>query len=220
MIIIIRALSHVRKGWWKLWFPHKLAWDFGLKIKGGQRSQNKKEAIEPKQKKYERKREKGQCYYHFSTLVLQSSTMIFMIESLLCCHFHILVAIFHYRTWLVYSNDGLPQNALGHEQASWMHTHLVFFLSFHKLIALVHPLHGNPYSLALISIVGHLHSSLICLVDVRLSSPFLSSPQPPSYSTYSAISMAHAHVMREDWKSLRILKYETIAWLKPWLCMI
>ena len=60
--------------------------------------------------KNERKREKGQCYYPFTTLVLQSSTMIFMIESLLCYHFHILVGIFHYRTWLVYSNDGLPQN--------------------------------------------------------------------------------------------------------------
>ena len=59
--------------------------------------------------KNERKREKGQCYYPFTTLVLQSSTMIFMIESLLCCHFHILVGILHYRTWLVYSNDGLPQ---------------------------------------------------------------------------------------------------------------
>ena len=36
---------------------------------------------------------------------------------------------FHYRTWLVYSYDGLPQNALGlREQASWMHTHLVSFL--------------------------------------------------------------------------------------------
>ena len=105
--------------------------------------------------------------------MLQSSTMIFMIESLLCCHFHILVGIFHYRTWLVYSNDGLPQNALGlREQASWMHTHLVFLLSFHTLIALVHPLHGNPYSLTLISINGHLHSPLIRLVDVRLSSPF------------------------------------------------
>lgn len=62
----------------------------------------------------------------FSTLVLQSSTMI---ESLICCHFHILVGIFHYRTCLVYSNDGLPQNALVlHEQASWMHTHLVSFV--------------------------------------------------------------------------------------------
>ena len=130
-----------------------------------------------------------------------------MIESLLYCHFHILVGILHYRTWLVYSNDGLPQNALGlHEQASWMHTHLVSFLSFHILIALVHPLHGNPYSLTLISIDGHLHSPLIRLVDVRLSSPFLSSPQPPLYSTYSAISMAHAHVLREDLKSLRTSK--------------
>ena len=34
-----------------------------------------------------------------------------------------------YRTWLVYSNDGLPQNALGLlEKASWMHTHLVSFV--------------------------------------------------------------------------------------------
>ena len=145
------------------------------------------------------KREKGQCYYPFSTLVLQSSTMIFIIESLLCFHFHILVGIFHYRTWLVYSNDGLRQISLGlHEQASWMHTHLVFFLSFHKLIALVHPLHPNPYSLTSISIDGHLHSPLIRLVDVRLSSLFLSSPQPLFYSTYSAMSMAHAHVLRED----------------------
>ena len=55
-------------------------------------------------------------------------------------------------------------------------------LSFHIFIALVHPLHGNPYSLTLISIDGHLHSPLIRLVDVRLSSPFLSS-QPPPYTT-------------------------------------
>ena len=80
---------------------------------------------------------------------------------------------FHYRTWLVYSNDGLPQIALGlREQASWMHTHLVSLLSFHTLIALVHPLHDNPYSLTLISIDGHLHSPLIGLVDVRLSPSF------------------------------------------------
>ena len=78
------------------------------------RTKKKKKKEEKGQKKEkaqknERKREKGQCYYPFSTLVLQSSTMIFMIESLLFCHFHILVGIFHYRTWLVYSNNGLPQ---------------------------------------------------------------------------------------------------------------
>ena len=117
-------------------------------------------------------KKKGQCYYPFCTLVLQSSTMIFMTESLLYCHFHILVGIFHYRTWLVYSNDGLPQNSLGLcEQASWMHTHQFSFVE-HSFIALVHPLHGNPYSLTLISIDGHLHSPLIRVIDVRLSSLF------------------------------------------------
>ena len=94
--------------------------------KRGQRSPPKKEKM--RKKKNERKREKGQCYYPFTILVLQSSTMIFMIESLLCCHFHILVRVFHYGTCLVYSNDGLPQIAPGlREQASWMHTHLVPF---------------------------------------------------------------------------------------------
>ena len=98
-----------------------------LKKEKGQKKRRSKK--EEKKEKNERKREKGQCYYPFTTLVLQSSTMIFMIKSLLCCHFHILVGIFHYRTWLVYSNDGLPQNALGlREQASWMHTHLVSFV--------------------------------------------------------------------------------------------
>ena len=143
----------------------------------------------------------------FTTLVLQSSTMIFMIESLLCCHFHIVVGIFYYRTWLVYSNDGLPQNFPKSSWARKLDAHpLSFFLSFHTLIALVHPLHGNPYSLTLTSINGHIHIPLIRLVDVRLSSPFLSPPQQPFYSTKGAMSMAHAHVLREDWKSLRTSK--------------
>ena len=58
------------------------------------------------------------------------------------------------------------------EQGSWMHTHQFLQLSFHTFIALVHPLHGNPYSLTLISIDGHIHIPLICLVDVRLSPSF------------------------------------------------
>ena len=149
--------------------------------------------------KKERKREKGQCYYPFTTLVLQSSTMIFMLESLICCHFHILVGILHYRTWLVYSNDGLPQNALGlREQASWMHTHLVSFVELSCIYRSSASVAWQSLLLALTSIGGHLHSPLIRLVDVKLSSPFFSSPQPPFYSTYSAMSMAHAHVLRED----------------------
>ena len=119
----------MRKGWWRLWFPHKSGWDFGLYKKKKKEKGQKEKKRKTKEKKEWEKREKGQCYYHFTTLVLQSSTMIFTIESLLCYHFHILVGIFHYRTWLVYSNDGLPQNALGlREQASWMHTHLVSFV--------------------------------------------------------------------------------------------
>src|SRR6187399_3133507 len=81
---------------------------------------------------------------------------------------------------------------------------LVFFFSFHTLIALMHPLHGNPYSLTLISSDGHLHSPLICLVDVRLSPFFLFTTT--FYSTYSAISMDHAHVLREELKFFKKIK--------------
>ena len=108
----------------------------------------------------------------FTTLVLQSSTMIFMIESLLCCHFHILVGIFHYRTWLVYSNDGLPQISLGlREQASWMHTHIVSFVELSYIYSSSASVAWQSLLLALTSIDGQLHSSLISLVDVRFS-PF------------------------------------------------
>ena len=89
--------------------------------------------------------------------------------------------------------------------ASKLDAHPLVFFCW-AFIALVHPLHGNPYSLTSISIDGHLHSLLIRLVGVRLSSPFLSYPQPPFYSTYSATSMAHAHILRENWKSLRTSK--------------
>ena len=109
------------------------------------------------------------------------------------------MGILHYRTWLVYSNDGLPQIALGlREQASWMHTHLVSFIELSYIYSSSASVAWQSLLLMLISIDGHLHSPLMRLVGVRLSSPFLSSPQPPFYSTYSAISMAHAHMLRED----------------------
>ena len=79
---------------------------------------------------------------------------------------------FHYRTWLVYPNNGPPQvpQVFVSKQVGCTPTQFLL-LSFHTFIALLHPLHGNPYSLTLISIDGHLHSLLIRLVDVRLSSP-------------------------------------------------
>ena len=123
MIIIIRALSQ--------WGKDDGDYDSPTSRDETPDKKNRPKKGEKAQiKKYnERKREKGQCYYPFTTLVLQSSTMIFIVESLSRYHFHILVGNFHYRTWLVYSNDGLPQIALGlREQASWMHTHLVSFV--------------------------------------------------------------------------------------------
>ena len=81
-----------------------------------------------------------------------------------------------------------------------MHTHLVFILSFHTLIALSAFVAWQSLLLALISIDGHLHSPLVSRVDVRLSYFFVFSIFTPIiilYSTRSAISMACAHVLRE-----------------------
>ena len=80
-----------------------------------------------------------------------------------------------------------------------MHTHLVIILSFHTLMALSAFVAWQSLLLALTSIDGHLHSLLISRVDVRLS-PFCLLHITPIiifYSTHSAISMAHAHVLRE-----------------------
>ena len=128
------------------------------------RERPKKRKAQKKKRKAKEKKgpKKGQCYYlffhtcaskqhhvlHIVSLIYCASKQhhVFHIESLICCHFRILLGIFYYRTWLVYSYDGLPQNALGlREQASWMHTHQFSFVE-HSFIALVHPLHGNPYS--------------------------------------------------------------------------
>ena len=74
----------------------------------GMRFRTKKEAIK-KRKGPNKKMREGTMLLSFTTLELQSSTMIFIVERLSCYHFHILVGIFHYRTWLVYSNNGPPQ---------------------------------------------------------------------------------------------------------------
>ena len=88
---------------------------------------------------------------------------------------------FHYRTWLVYSNNGLPQNDLGlHEQASWMHTHIVSFVELSYIYSSSASVAWQSLLLALTSIDGHLPSPLISHVNVRLS-PFLSSPDNPHH---------------------------------------
>ena len=71
--------------------------------------------------------------------------------------------------------------ALGlREQASCMHTHLVSFVELSYIYSSSAFVAWQSLLLALTSIGGHLHSPLISLVDVRLSS-FLSSPHNPHH---------------------------------------
>ena len=72
-------------------------------------------------------------------------------------------------------------NALGlREQASWMHTHLVSFVELSYIYSSSASVAWQSLLLALTSIDGHLPSSLISRVNVRLS-PFLSSPHNPHH---------------------------------------
>ena len=85
------------------------------------------------------------------------------------------------------------------EQASWMHTHLVSFVELSYIYSSSASVACQSLLLELTSIDGHLHSPLISLVDVRLS-PFCLLHITPIiifYSTHSAISIVHAHVLRE-----------------------
>ena len=125
------------------------------------------------------------------------------------------------RTWLVHSNDGLPQNALGlHEQASWMHTHLVSFVEV---------------SYTYISSAFVAWQSILTHIDIY----WWASPSPvdmPSWCEtifslfvlttttiyhHSAMSMTCAHVLRKSWKSWGTLK--SMKWLlglSSELCMM
>ena len=116
---------------------------------------------------------KGQCYYPFSTLVLQSSTMFFIQRVS-----YVVTFIYQWEFYIIELGLYIPMmgflklpQVFVRKQVGCTPTQFLL-LRFHIFIALVHPLHGNPYSLTLISIDGHLRSPLIRLVDVRLSSPF------------------------------------------------
>ena len=77
----------------------------------------------------------------------------------------------------------------------------------------MHPLHGNPHSLTLISIDGHLHSPLIRLVDVRLSSAFCLLHNHHSIThivLYPWLTLMYCVKIE---KVLKKLEYETISWL-------
>ena len=126
------------------------------------------------------------------------------------------VGIFHYRTWLVYSYDGLPQNALGlREQASWMHTQQFSFVELSFIYSSSASVAWQSLFLMLTSIDGHLLSPLIILVNVRLSHfcllhTILNHYSIPPIVLYPWLTLMYC--VRVE-KSLRLLKYETISWL-------
>ena len=111
---------------------------------------------------------------------------------------------------------GLLKSALGLcEQASWMHTHLVSFVELSCIYSSSASVAWQSLLLALTSIDGHLHSSLISRVDVRLSPFCLLHITPSLYSIppivlYPWLTLMYCVKVE---KSLRLLKYETIAWL-------
>ena len=131
-----------------------------------------------------REKREGTMLLSFYHTCASDQHHVLHIESLLYCHFHILVGIFHYRTWLVYSDDWLPQmpEVFMSKQVGCTPTQFLL-LSFRPLIALSASVAWKSLLLALTSIDGHLHSPLISRVDVRLSRFFVFSTQPPpSYS--------------------------------------
>ena len=118
----------------------------------------------------------------FATLVLQSSTIIFMTESLLFCHFHILWEFFIIELGLYIPTMGL----LKCPRSSWaskLDAHpLVSFVELSYIYSSSASVAWQSLLLALTSIGGHLHSPLVSLVDVRLSPFFLLHITPSLYS--------------------------------------
>src|SRR3954467_7210037 len=98
-----------------------------------------------------------------------------------------------------------------------MHTHLVCFVELSYIYSSSASVVWQSLLLALTSIDGHLPSLLISRVNVRLSPFFLSSPHNPHHHysippivLYPWLTLMYCVKVE---KSLRLLKYETIAWL-------
>ena len=107
-------------------------------------------------------------------------------------------------------------SALGlREQASWMHTHLVSFVELSYIYSSSASVAWKSLLLALTSIDGHLRSSLISRVDVRLSPFCLLHITPSLYSIPPTVLYPWLTLMYcvKVEKGLRLLKYEIIAWL-------
>ena len=128
--------------------------------------------------------------------------LVLHIESLMLCHFHMLVGITFslLQTWLLYSYDGLPQMLeVFMSKQDGCTPHLASFELLYTYSSSA-SFARQSLLLALTSIDGHLHSPLVCLVDVRLSSPLFTPLISTTifYFHLYAMSMVHAHVLCEE----------------------
>ena len=127
---------------------------------------------------YHTRASKQHLVLHVVSLIYCASKQHLVLHVVSLISLFILVGIFHYRTWLVYSYDGLPQMPQVFMSKQVGCTPISFLLlSIHSSSASVA---WQSLLLMLTSINGHLHSPLIILVNVRLS-PFLSSPHNPHH---------------------------------------
>ena len=123
------------------------------------KKKKKKKGQRKKRKKYnERKREKGQCYYLlFHTCASKQHHDLHDRESHMLSLSYASGEFFIIEFGLYIPMMGflkVPQVFMS-KQVGCTPTQFLL-LSFHIFRALVHPLHGIPYSLTLISINGHL----------------------------------------------------------------
>ena len=119
----------------------------------------------------------------FSTLVLQSSTMFFIQNVSYVVTFIYQWEFFIIELGLYIPTMGflkMPQVFVS-KQVSCTPTQFIF-VELSYIYSSSASVAWQSLLLALKSIDGHLHSSLISLVDVRLS-PFLSSPHSPHHYT-------------------------------------
>ena len=203
--------------WWSSLLEHCPE---GKKERPKKKDRPKKEKKEKRKKK---EKEKGKLPLSFSTLVLQRSTIFFMIESLMLSNFHMLVGIFIIELGLYIPMMGF----LKCPRSSWASKLDAHPLSFQFELSYTYSSSASvawqSLLLALTSIDGHLHSPLISRVNVRLS-PFCllhTTSIIIFYSTHSAMWMACAHVLREGWKGWSALKsMNQLLGLSSGLCMI
>ena len=117
---------------------------------------------------------------------------------------------------LVYESDKIRENSHKYCDITWNNSSQCNKYCHKSMMqnGRINPLHGNPYSSCWHQLMGISIARWLAALMWDFLFFFLHTTSIIIfYSTHNAMSMAHAHILHESWKSLKILKYETIAWL-------